>query len=78
MRITGMTTTCGADGEWEYIPVVVGLHPITDCIRRRKVTIVENVACCPIYELFIKTERRTGMSPMMRWWDQDVVNKTDE
>ena len=46
--------THGAGGEWEYPPVVealraVGLHPI------KQVTIAENVACLPNYELYVET-----------------------
>ena len=50
MQIMGMIATRGADGEWEYLLVVVGIHPVMDYIRRRKVTIVEKVACRSIYE----------------------------
>ena len=50
--IMGMTS----GGEWEY-PLVVkaieaaGIHSIGMYIKRRKTTIVERVACRPIYEL---------------------------
>ena len=37
-----------------------GLHLIMEYIRRRQVTIAENVACRPIYELCIEIERRPG------------------
>ena len=52
--ITGPIVKRVADGEWEY-PLVVaaleatGLHPIPDYIQRWKSTIVEQVACQPIY-----------------------------
>ena len=43
-RVTGMTATRGAGGEWEYPPVVVAmeavvLHPIREYIRRWQETI---------------------------------------
>ena len=50
----GMMAKRGASGEWEY-PVVdevmddAGIHPIRLYIKRRKTTIAERVACCPIY-----------------------------
>ena len=49
-RITGMTTTCGAGGEWEYPPVVdsiesTGLHLIMEYIERLQATITKKVAC---------------------------------
>ena len=82
-RIMGMTAKHVADGEWEYPPEVVaieaaGLHPIQEFIQRRQVTILEQVVCCPIYELCIELDRRPGMSRMMRWWYQDVVNESEE
>ena len=50
-------------GRGVVIPPVVaemdaaGLHPILQYISRRQATIVEKVACRPIYELFVKAER---------------------
>ena len=55
-RITRMTATRAAGGEWEC-PVVVtameskGLHTIREYIRRRQGTIAEKLACRHIYEL---------------------------
>ena len=82
-RITGMTTTRGAGGEWEYPPVVTateatGIHPIREYIMRQKATIVENLDCRPIYELYDELERMPGKIRMVRWLDQDVVNKPGE
>ena len=56
----------------------LGLHPIRECIRRRKANIAEEVAFCPIYELCFKAERMPGTSWMVIWWDQDVTNKPEE
>ena len=47
--ITGMTVTRGASWDWKYLPVVAaleaaGLHPIMEYIRKREVTMVENLA----------------------------------
>ena len=44
-RITRMTETCGAIGEWEYNPGVAeleaaGIHPMMEYIRRRQVNIM--------------------------------------
>ena len=60
-RITGMTTTRGAGGKWEYPPVVTamedtGIHPIGEYIRIRQATIAEKAACRPIYELCVEAE----------------------
>ena len=82
-RITGMTATRGAGGEWEYPPVAAameatGLHPIRGYIRRRQATIAEKVSLRPMYELCAEAERMTGMRQMSRWWDQDVVNEPEE
>ena len=43
-----------------------GLYPIRDYIRRRKVTIAENLAYHPIYELCDEAERMPGMIRMRR------------
>ena len=81
-QVTGMMETCGQS--WSgNTPVVVemeatGLHPIREYIRRRQVTIVENVACQPIYELCAEVKQITRTIRMMRWWDQDVVNEPEE
>ena len=82
-HITGMTATHGADGEWEYPPLVASLEdtelqPITEYIRRSQATIEKKVACQPIYELCVEAERISGTIQMMIWWDQDVVNETEE
>ena len=56
----------------------LGLFREMEYIRRRQATIAEKVACLPIYELYTKVERISGMSQMMRWWDQDVVNESED
>ena len=72
-----------ADREWEY-PLVVaaleaaGLHSIQGYIQRRQVTLSAYVACCTIYELCTKVERRPGKSRMMRLWDQEMVNESED
>ena len=78
-----MTATRGAGGEWEYPPAVetleaAELHPIMEYIRRRQATIMEKVACRPIYELYVDSERSPGTSRRMKWWDQGVVNEPEE
>ena len=80
-QITGMTKKRVADGE--YPPVVVtpeaaGLNPIQEYIWGRQVTIPAQMACCPIYELCTKAERRPGKIRMIIWWDQDVVHESEE
>ena len=82
-RITGMTVTRGAVGEWEYPPVMAALesagpHPIMEYNRKRQATIAENVACRPIYELYLEAERMPGTSRRMRRWDQNVVREPEE
>ena len=78
-----MTATRGAGGEWEYYLVAsamdaAGIHPIGKYTMRRKMTIAKKVACLPIYELCVKAERILGTIRMVRWWDQDVVNESEE
>ena len=41
-------------------------------------TIAENLAYHPIYELCDEAERMPGMIRMRRLWDQDVVNEPEE
>ena len=41
-------------------------------------TIAEKLAYRPIYELCVKVERRPGTIWRIIWWDQDVVNETEE
>ena len=82
-RITVLTEKRRAGGEWEYPSVVkemksTGLHPVGVYIRRRKATIAERVACRPIYELCMEAERMPGRSRLMKWCDQDVVNKPED
>ena len=57
----GMMVTRGADGEWEYPPVVAaledaGLHPVMEYIRRRQVNIEEKMSRPPIYEVCVEGE----------------------
>ena len=73
----------GKGGEWDYPPVAeameaLGIHPIGEYIMRQRATIVEEVACRPIYELCTEAERMPGTSWMVRWWDQDAVNEPEE
>ena len=56
----------------------VVLNPIREYITRRQATTSEKVACRTIYELCAEAEQMSGMSRMMRWWDQDVVNEPEE
>ena len=82
-HITGMTSICGANAEWEYPPVVAAmesalLHPVMKYIRSRHATIVEKVACRPVYELCIEEEGRPGTSRRMIWCYRDVVNEPEE
>ena len=82
-RITGMTATHWAVREWKYHPLLVatkatGIQSIMEYIRRLHATIAEKMACRPSYELCVQAIRRTGMSLMVRWWDQNVVNEPVE
>ena len=82
-RITGMTEKRGAGGEWEYHLIVeamedAGLHPIGVFIRRRHETILERVACRPIYELCTEAERMPETSRLVQWWYKDTVNEPEE
>ena len=54
-----------------------GIQPIGVYIRRRQVNIEERVAFRPIYELCIEDEQIPGTSRLVRWWDQDTVNKPE-
>ena len=56
----------------------MGLHPIKVYIKRRQKTIVERVACSPVYALCKEGERMPGMTRMVLWWDQDAVNEPEE
>ena len=82
-RIMGMMAKRGVGGEWEYPEVeeaaeAVGLHPIRVYIKRRKTTVVDRVACRPVYTLCTEAEWMLGTSRVVRWWDQDALNKTEE
>ena len=82
-RITGMTEKRRAGGEWEYPEVEeeidsLGLHPISVYINRRQMTISERVDFHPIYALSTEAEQMLGMSRMVRWWYQDVLNEPEE
>ena len=64
--------------EWEYTAIEqkmysIGLHPIGVFIKKRQTTILERVACRPVYELCEETERMQGTIWMVSWWDQDAV-----
>ena len=82
IRITGMTDNRGAGGEWDHPAVEEvmdskGIHTIGVYIKSRKTTILERVACRPVYVLCTKAERIPGTIRMMRWWYQDAVNDTE-
>ena len=78
----GMTAKHGARGECEYPAVeevmnAVGIHPIGAYIKRQQMTIVERVACQPVYALCTEAEMMTGTIRMVSWWDQDAVNELE-
>ena len=82
-RTTGMTTKRGAGGEWKYQAVEEamdssGLHPIGLYIKRRQKTIAKRVAWRPLYALWTEAERILRTSRMVRWWNQDAVNDSEE
>ena len=52
---------------------VAGIHPIGVYIRRRQATIVERVACCPIYEMCTEVEWMLGKIWLVRWWYRDAL-----
>ena len=54
------------------------LHLRRVYIKRQQNNITERVACCPAYALCTEVERMPGTSQMVRWWDQDAVNKPEE
>ena len=81
--IAWMTATLGEFREWEYDPEVAAmeaaeLQPIREYIRLRQSTIAGKVACCPIYKICVEAELIPGMSRMVSWWYQDVVNEPEE
>ena len=81
--ITGMTAKHGAGVEWEYPEIEeamesTGIQPIRVYIKRRKTTILERVACRPIYALCTESEWMPGTSRLVRWWDQDALNEPEE
>ena len=66
----GMMAKYGSGREWEYPSVAEAteatfLRPIGVYIRRRKATILERVACRPIYEICTEAERITGTIRMV-------------
>ena len=80
---SGGATDHKDDGETLYPEVEeatesTGLHPIGVYIKRRQTTIEERMACRTFYELCTEAERMPGTSRMVRWWDQDTVNKPEE
>ena len=82
IRITGMVVRSTTSGEWRWNPVyeeleTYGLWKIKEYIQKRQVNIVAQVACRPIYELFMGAERMSGISRFMRWWDQDVEQEVE-
>ena len=82
-QIAGMTGKYEADETWEYPPAVTTLeaaelYPIQEYIRRWKVTIAEQLACRPNYEICTKAERKTGTIQIMRWWYRDVAQEYEE
>ena len=62
---------------WEYLPVAevmesAGLWPIKEYIQRIQDTAAAQVACRPIYELCIGSERMKGTKKFMWWWEHGV------
>ena len=51
---------------------IAGLCPIKECIQRQQATIVEHIYFRPIYELCMGSEKISGSSRFVRWWDQEV------
>ena len=54
------------------------LHPIREYIRRRQAKIEYKLACLPIYELCAEAEWMPGKIRMMIWWNQEVVNESED
>ena len=82
-QITVMTADHVAYGKWEYPPLVadleaVGLYPIQEYIQRQYATMAAQVAFQPIYDLCTNEEQRPGTIQMMKWWDQDAVQESEE
>ena len=61
-----------------YTNTVLCLYPIQEYIWIQQATIAEQVACRIIYDMCTEAEKRPGMSQIMRWWDQYVVNESEE
>ena len=82
-RIAEMTAKSGAGIEGEYPSVVdamevAGLRPIGVYIKRRQTTILERVACRPVYAICTYVEQILVMSRLVQWWDQCAVNEPEE
>ena len=64
-------------GEWKFSLLYYALDTteiwrIKEYIQRRPATIVEQVACRPIYEMCMGVEKIPVSSRFMMWRDQDV------
>ena len=54
------------------------IHPVGEYTRILQANIAEKLSRQPIYEICIEAERMPRLIRMVRWWDQDVVNETEE
>ena len=82
-RIMGIMEKCGAGREWDNPAIEeamnsAGIHHIRVYVKRRQRNISERVACKTVYALCTEAEKMLGMIWMVRWWDQDAVNKMEE
>ena len=64
-QMLGMGPKCQRDDTWVYPPIgeelaTVGLNEIKMYIKIRQNTVVQYIETCPIMDLFLAAERKTG------------------
>ena len=75
-RISGlMPWYLPREDRWEYPPTsealaIAGLFPIEVYISRRQNTVADYVACRPIFDLCLNSERLTGSPSRLLWYQQ--------
>ena len=71
-RILGNMPRQRAEGTWEYPPLgetmrVDGIEETETNIYRRQDTVVQYIAACPILDLCLDTDRRSGLQAPTQW-----------
>ena len=74
-----MVPKCQQYGIWVYPPIgealaMVGLEDIRVYISRRQKKVAQYIATRPIMELYLATDRNTGLQLSMLWWDQPALD----